>query len=152
MSGKPTHTATSWTLSADLMTANPFTTDPSQSLSHLVNRVFLKHGISFAPVVENGVLLGYVDFPMVRKIDREHWTTTTVEDVIEPTSDENTVCSKTAALAVLSRILTTGRRKFLVADDNVLIGVITLSDVLKVLHEISPNALQEDGTFGQDMK
>lgn len=115
---------------AELMTARPFTAHPEQSLSDLVNRVFLEHGISFAPVVEDGTLLGYVDLPIVRKIDRENWTITTVDDVIENLGPENTVPPQMAGLDLMSLILKTGRRKFVVASRNKLIGVITLSDVL----------------------
>ncbi|SNR84884.1 site-2 protease family protein [Puniceibacterium sediminis] len=115
---------------ADLMTRHPRTAHPDQTLSDLVNRVFLEHGISFAPVVENGRLLGYVDLAIVRKIDREHWTTAIVDDVIESVGPENTVSSSMTALDLISLITKTGRRKFLVADKNELVGVITLSDIL----------------------
>lgn len=119
---------------ADLMTRHLWTAQPEQSLSELVNRVFLEHGISFAPVVEDGTLLGYVDLKFVRKIDRENWTTTTVDDVIENTGPENTVPPQMAGLDLMSLIFKTGRRKFVVADRNKLVGVITLSDVLAYLY------------------
>jgi len=118
---------------ADLMTRHLWTAYPEQTLSDLVNRVFLEHGISFAPVVEEGTLLGYVDLPIVRKIDRENWTTTTVDDVIENIGLENTVSPQLAGLDLMSLILKTGKRKFLVADNKKLVGVITLSDVLTCL-------------------
>ena len=58
---------------ADLMTAMPRTVSPRQTLSDLVNQVFLRHAITFAPVVEGADLLGYVDLHLVRMIDRAHW-------------------------------------------------------------------------------
>lgn len=119
---------------ADLMTRTPWTAHPEQTLSDLVNRVFLEHGITFAPVVEDSALLGYVDLQIVRKIDRENWTTTTVDDVIENIGQENTVPPQMSGIDLMSLIFTTGRRKFVVADRNRLIGVITLSDVLAHLN------------------
>ncbi len=119
---------------AELMTRQPWTAHPDQTLSDLVNRVFLEHGISFVPVVENGTLLGYVDLQIVRKIDRENWTTTTVDDVIESVDAGNTVPPQLAGLDLLSLVMKTGRRKFIVADQNELLGVITLSDVLAYLN------------------
>ncbi len=140
---------------ADLMTKDPHTARPDQTLSYLVNRVFLERGVSFVPVVEQDVLLGYVDFQMVRKIDREHWTTTTVEDVIEAVSAENTVSPDMTVLDLLVRIFATGRRKYMVANDSDLVGVITLSDLLGVLqsaHAITSATVQESGTVKQKMR
>lgn len=118
---------------ATLMTRDPWTVEPDLSLSELVNCGFLKHSISFAPVVENGILLGYVDTKIVQKIDREHWTTTKVEDVVENTGDDNTVVYDMTALDLMMRIAKTGRRKFLVVDAHGLAGVISLSDMIAVL-------------------
>jgi Zn-dependent protease len=135
-----TRTALDGRTVADLMTRNPWTAYPDQTLSHLVNRVFLEHGVTFAPVVENGTLLGYVDLGIVRKIDRENWATTTVDDVLESVDAGNTVPSRLAGLDLMSLIMKTGQRKFIVADQNDLRGVITLSDILaflNVFHEVA---------------
>ncbi|WP_339759696.1 site-2 protease family protein [uncultured Sulfitobacter sp.] len=119
---------------ASLMTHDPWTVDPSLSLSELVNRVFLKRSISFAPVVENDTLLGYVDTQIVHKIDREHWTTTIVEDVVEPTAPDNTVSFDMMALDLFKLMQKTGRRKFLVVGAHGLVGVITLSNMMALLN------------------
>jgi Zn-dependent protease len=118
---------------ADLMTRDPWTAGPDQSLAELVNRVFLEHAISFAPVVESGTLVGYVDLQMVRTIDREHWATATVDDVIESVGADNTVSPEMPGLELITRIMKTGRRKYLVTDAARLVGVITLSDLLAFL-------------------
>jgi len=118
---------------ADLMTRDPWTVHPDQSLSEIVDRVFLEHGVSFSPVVENDVLLGYVDLQMVRKMDREHWATTKVEDVLESIGERNTVPSKMASLDLISMMQKTGQHKFLVTEGRGLVGVITLSDMLALL-------------------
>lgn len=131
---------------ADLMTPNPLMAYPAQTLSDLVNRLFLEHGITFAPVVEDGTLLGYVDLQIVRKIDRENWTTTTVDDVIENIDPDNTVAPEMQGLDLMSLIFKTGRRKFVVADRKELIGVITLSDLLahlSVFREVAAASAQK---------
>ena len=114
---------------ADLMTAMPRTVSPRQTLSDLVNHVFLRHAITFAPVVEGADLLGYVDLHLVRMIDRAHWATTTVEDVIESAGHDSTVAPDMPAQALLDRILKTGHRKFLVATGRSLVGIVALADV-----------------------
>jgi Zn-dependent protease/predicted transcriptional regulator len=118
---------------ADLMTRDPCTVRPDQSLSELVSQVFLDQGISFAPVVENGVVLGYVDTHLVLRIDRENWTTTVVDDVIESISDENSVPPDLPGRDLLDRIGRTGRRKFMVVAGTALVGVVTLSDLITYL-------------------
>jgi Zn-dependent protease/predicted transcriptional regulator len=115
---------------ADLMTRYPKTAHPGQSLSDLVNRVFLRHSITFAPVVEDGILLGYVDLHLVGKIDREHWATTTVDDVIENAGPANTVAPGLPAQGLLDLVSQTGQRKFIVAEEQRLLGVVTLTDLL----------------------
>ena len=117
----------------DLMTRDPVVADPEQSLAEVVDRVFLAHGISFAPVVEDGVLLGYVDLPLLRRIERENWATTRVNDVIEGLSDAVVVAPDDPLSAVLTRMAETRRRKFLVIEGHRLCGVLTLSDVTAYL-------------------
>ncbi|UOA33639.1 Inosine-5'-monophosphate dehydrogenase (plasmid) [Sulfitobacter sp. DSM 110093] len=115
------------------MIRDPMTVTPELSLAELADAVFLKHGISFVPVIENEVLLGYVDARIVQKIDLENRTTTIVDDVVESTNKDNTVCYGSTAVELMDTVKRTGRRKFLVADRQKLVGVITLSDLTSVL-------------------
>ncbi len=118
---------------ADLMTPTPIVVLPGQSLAEVINRVFLAKGVSFAPVMEDHEIIGYVDLNIIRRIDREHWSTTTVEDVVEAVSDENTVPPDLRAQSLVDRIGQTGRRKYLVMDEGRLVGIVTLSDVTAYL-------------------
>lgn len=119
---------------ADLMSRDTYTVRPDQTLSELVSQVFLDHGFSFAPVIEDGVVLGYVDTHMVRRIDRDNWTTTVVDDVIESISDENSVAPDLPGRDLLDRISRTGRRKFMVVVGTRLVGIVTLSDLVSYLN------------------
>lgn len=119
---------------SQLMSRDPWTVSPNLSLSELVNDVFLKHAVSFVPVVEDGALLGYVDTQIVRKIDRENWTTTKVDDVVESCSDANTVDYDMSATELIAKFVSSGRRKFLVVDAQGLAGVVSLSDMISVLN------------------
>lgn len=130
-------------LVADLMTKQAIAAGPDQTLAEVVNLVFLAHGISFAPVEEDGVLLGYVDVHLIRRIDREHWATTTVDDVMENVSPQCAVPSDLPAQTLLERMAQFKRRKFLVVDDRALVGIVTLSDVtgyLDVSRQIASRA------------
>lgn len=128
---------------ADLMTQRAISVRPDQTLAEVVNHVFLAHGISFTPVMEDGVLLGYVDVHLIRRMDREHWGTTIVDDVMENVSPDCAVSSDMPAQVLLERMTQTGRRKFLVVDGATLRGVVTLSDVtgfLNVSRQIASTA------------
>lgn len=114
---------------ADLMTRDPVTVRPDHTLHDVIDHVLLSRGHSFAPVVETGKLLGYVDLPIIRRIDREHWGTTVVDDVIESLSAENAVAPDLPIHSLLARMAGGGRRKFMVATDGALTGVITLADL-----------------------
>jgi Zn-dependent protease/CBS domain-containing protein len=118
---------------ADLMTRSAISVSPDLSLEALANDVFLANAISFAPVVEGETLLGSIDTRTVRRIDRENWPTTTVEDVFESLSDDNTVAPNVSAQHLMERIGRTSRRKFLVVDDRQLAGVVSLSDLVSFL-------------------
>ncbi len=118
---------------SSMMTRQPVTAHPDQTLAELVNRIILHHRTSFVPVVENGVLLGYVDSDTLAKIDRENWPNTQVGDIFVGVDDSNSVAPSLAAEALLDRISETGRRKFLVTDGRHLLGVIAISDLMSYL-------------------
>lgn len=117
----------------DLMHKGPITVSPDVTLSEFVNQVMLRYGLSFVPVVEDGVLLGHVDKTMLSGIDRENWANTRVGDVFAGLEDASSVPPDLPARDLMARVTQTGRRKFLVVKDHVLIGVISLSDLIRHL-------------------
>lgn len=118
---------------ASMMTEKPVITSPEHTLSHVINQLMLRHRVSFVPVVENGVLLGYVDSDVLSKIDRENWPNTKIGDVYVPLSEENSVGKDLPANQLMKQMSETGRRKFLVVRDQTLLGVVTLFDMLGYL-------------------
>jgi Zn-dependent protease len=112
-----------------LMTANPVTVGPDLTLSTFVNQIVLEHTVSFVPVVEENVLLGHIDTAVLSRIDRENWSNTRVGDVFVGLDPTAMVPPDLPVTALLDRINTTGRRKFMVVADHELCGVITLADL-----------------------
>lgn len=117
----------------DVARPDPITVGPNVSLADFVNRIVLRNGLSFVPVVEDGVLLGHIDHAMLLGIDREHWSSTKVGDVFAGLDTASTVDPGTPVADLLKTISTTGMRKFLVVKDGKLIGVISLSDLARHL-------------------
>ena len=146
-----TRTALGGRTAGAMMTRGVVRARPEDSLADVVDRLMLPNALSFLPVTEGEHLLGYVDTALIRRIDRENWDSTRVDDIFIASDDGNTVSPGMQADALLRRIAETGRRKFLVAEDQRLLGVITLTDLLSylaVLQEIGagPRPPSRSGT------
>lgn len=112
-----------------LMTREAIVASPEMTLAEFVNHVMLRHNISFAPVMEGEVLLGQIDQSVLTSIDRENWANTRVGDVFVGLHNDAMIEPELPVDDLLAIISDTGRRKFLVATDHHLLGVITLSDL-----------------------
>jgi predicted transcriptional regulator len=85
------------------------------------------------PVADNGDLKGCVDTKQVKDLPREQWADHTVSEVIRPCSEMNTVSPETDAMKVLSQMNKTGNSRFMVIEQDRLVGIVTLKDMLKFL-------------------
>ncbi|KIC32500.1 site-2 protease family protein [Leisingera sp. ANG-M7] len=124
---------------AALMTRHVISVQPEVSLQYLADDVMLSGRKSFVPVVLGDVLLGYADTSLLAQTPRADWAETHVGDVYVPADADNTVGPEMPAAELMAKISSTGRRKFLVAEERQLLGVVTLSDLtgyLAVLQEI----------------
>ena len=115
----------------DMMTGDPSTTGPGRSIREVVDAVMLGHGVSFVPVIEDGRAIGYLDTRAIRSIDTENWDTTRVGDVFVVGTSQMYADPDMPLDALMERIGSTGRRKFMVQRDGLLVGVVTLSDILR---------------------
>jgi Zn-dependent protease len=118
-----------------LMTPAPVVVSPDMTLSDFVDRILLHRHLSFAPVVEDGVLLGHMDQTLLSGIDREHWPSTRVGDVFAGLDAQTQTAPDVAIKDLMQVIAKTGQRKFLVTEAHRLVGVITLSDLMQHLHK-----------------
>ncbi|MFN6951241.1 MAG: site-2 protease family protein [Albidovulum sp.] len=134
---------------AAIMSREVMNVPPESTLAEVVDGIMLPNAISFVPVTEGDLALGYVDAALIRGIDRENWDNTHVGDIYIAADPANTVTQDLPAEALLRRIAETGRRKFLVIEDRRLIGVVTLTDLMSyiaILQEIGvTTALRRTG-------
>lgn len=117
-----------------VMTPSPVSITPDETLRVLVDDYILRRRVSFVPVVDQDVLLGYIDVDVLRSIDTENWPQTQVGDVFVEYGPDNTVNPNDTAESVMRRLQETGRRKFLVATGRKLQGVVTLTDLVNYLN------------------
>jgi Zn-dependent protease len=116
-----------------LMSDNPITVPSSLSIDQLVDDFFYKHHFKMFPVVDDGRLAGCILLRDVKNVPREEWRTRTVSDVMQPCSDENTVTPHMDAAQALTRMAQSGASRFLVAENDRLLGIISQSDIMRYL-------------------
>ena len=119
---------------ADVMIRNPVVVQPETTLSEFVNQVMLKHHVSFAPVLANGILIGQIDKDVLSAIDRENWSSTRVDDVFVGLDDTSMIAPDMPVAELLKHIAMNGTRKFLVVQDHKLLGIVTLANLIGYLH------------------
>ena len=115
------------------MKTDPVTIPSSTSVKQLVNDYFYRFHYKMFPVADNGVLKGCVDTKQVKELPGEQWADHTVSEVTRPCSETNTVSPETDAMKVLSQMNKTGNSRFMVIEQDRLVGIVTLKDMLKFL-------------------
>tara|TARA_R110002096_G_scaffold119038_13_gene257864 strand:+ start:15832 stop:16962 length:1131 start_codon:yes stop_codon:yes gene_type:complete len=115
---------------SNLMTQVIHKADVSDTIDDLVNNIMLKYGISFVPVTDGDMLLGYIDKDVIHKIDAANRNTTTVGDVFVASAPQNTVAIDLSLPALLNIMSKENQRKMLVSENGMLLGVITLADLM----------------------
>jgi Zn-dependent protease len=122
---------------ASLMSRDVVTASPDLTLEDLVNRIMLPNRVSFVPVTEQEALLGHIDTKLLSMIDRENWQNTQVGDVFIALDAKHVTAPEVSAATCLKRMMDAGERKLIVAKDRRLVGVITLSDLMRVPHVLA---------------
>lgn len=114
---------------AQLMSGSLHTAKPEDTLAEAIDRIILRHSRSFVPVTEGDQLLGYVDARLISAIDRENWDDTHVADIYVSSDETNTIPPDLEMGTVMRRMITGGPRKYMVAEQGRLLGVVTLADL-----------------------
>jgi predicted transcriptional regulator len=85
------------------------------------------------PVVQDEQLKGCVSTRQIKQTDREKWGRTTVQEVLEPCTEENTIDPDSDAVEALSAMRQNKTSRLLVSRGGRLMGVIALKDMLDFL-------------------
>lgn len=116
------------------MRSEPVTVAPSLSIAEWVEDYVYRHHYKMYPVVDEARLLGCITVDSLQGLRREDWSTTRVADVMEERSASNTVDAGTDTMALLTTILKpAGRSRFMVVEDDRLVGIIALKDLLELI-------------------
>jgi CBS domain-containing protein len=115
------------------MNAEPVTVSPDMSLQELVDDYILRHHYKMLPVVNSHQLLGCVTLKQVKQIPREEWPSTTVRDLAEHCSPENTIGPDVDAVQALAQMRRNNSSRAMVVENDRLVGVVSLKDLLEFL-------------------
>lgn len=116
------------------MRSDPVTVAPTLSIAAWVEDYVYRYHYKMYPVLDGAQLLGCVSVDSLEGIDRDAWSSTTVADVLEKRSESNTVDAGLDTMALLRNILQpAGRSRFMVVEDDRLVGIIALKDLLELI-------------------
>jgi Zn-dependent protease/predicted transcriptional regulator len=118
----------------DVMVAEPVSVPPDMALDRFMDEVFMAHRHTAYPVVgADGSPLGMVSFRQVVALPREDWPRRTVRDVMVPIERAIVVRSDADLRGTYPRLATDGLRRALVQDHGQPLGLLSLTDVMRVL-------------------
>jgi Zn-dependent protease/CBS domain-containing protein len=118
----------------DVMTRDPVIVDADASVKQFMEDVFLPTRHTAFPVVENGAPVGIVGFRQALALPRDAWPTAPVRTLI-PDSADVCVTPDTPLSDVLMRLSGGEPRRLLVCRDGRVEGLLSLTDVARVLQE-----------------
>ncbi|MDH5576325.1 MAG: site-2 protease family protein [Nitrospirota bacterium] len=115
------------------MNTQVVTVAPDLSISEFVEQYVFRHLHDVFPVVNHAQPLGCIHARHVNNVSRQEWDHRTVNDLLTPLSDQNTIASDTDVMQALSLMNRTGNSRLLVMDNHHLVGIVALKDILKFL-------------------
>jgi predicted transcriptional regulator len=115
------------------MKPDPITVPPGISVQEFVDDYVFHHYYKFYPVINDSRPISCISVDKVKSIPKDKWRETTVGQLAETCSEDNSISANTDAVEALSRINRTGRSRLLVVDDNKLEGVISTKDMVQFL-------------------
>ena len=116
------------------MRRDPVTVPPSISVREWVEDYVYRHHFKMFPVVDGENLLGCISIEHIRKIPRDDWQNKTVREIMDPSSATNTVSANMQTEKLLATMIRPDTpSRYMVVDDDQLVGVISLKDLLELI-------------------
>ena len=107
------------------------------TLEEMAHSYFLGGRHTRYPVVDEGKVIGLIDIDRANEIPRAEWPIVTVADVASRDLGEVVAAPDTSVDAVLPRLEAEGPGAILVVEGGRLAGIVTRSDVIRLVRETS---------------
>src|SRR3546814_14185564 len=114
------------------MTRVPVVVPPDLALDRFVGDYVYEHHHDLFPVVADGRLLGCIAVRQLKSEQREKWPYLTVDRLMVPCTEENTVDPGMDAIAAMALMNRTGSTRLLVAVGDRIVGIVVLQDMLEL--------------------
>lgn len=115
------------------MNPRPITASPSMTIEYLVENLMYAYHFKSFPVINEQTLVGCIAGKNIKELPRSQWREHTVAEYMEPCSFENTVTPDTDVMKALAIMSNSGNSRVLVVEKDVLVGILTLKDLLHFL-------------------
>lgn len=117
----------------DFMSGAPVAVSPRLSIRELAEDFVLRHHHEFFPVVEAGRILGAISLREIKDLPRAQWDTVRVGDVMVGATEATMIEARTDAMTALLAMQKRGASRLMVVDGGILVGILSLKDLLKRL-------------------
>jgi Zn-dependent protease/CBS domain-containing protein len=118
---------------ARVMTRDVVTAPADATIAELVGDYFLGRNLKLVPVVARGAPIGVVDVRAAKSVPRDEWDRRRIAEIMVPLSPDKTISADTDAGEALERMQRSGQNRLLVMEGAVLVGILSLTDILRVV-------------------
>jgi Zn-dependent protease/predicted transcriptional regulator len=118
---------------ADVMTRRVITAPADATVADLVDDYFLGRNLKLVPVVAGGMPVGLVDVRAAKSVPRGEWEMRQIAEIMTRLSPDNTIGSMADTGEALQRMQQSGQSRLLVMDEGILVGILSLTDILRVV-------------------
>jgi Zn-dependent protease len=115
------------------MNPNPIVVPPAVDLRHWVDDYVYRYHHKMFPVASNGHPEGVISTGALARYPRDEWDNHAVAEAMRRDLEPITVRPDTDALEALERMQRTGSSRLLVMDGGLLVGIVSLKDLLRFL-------------------
>lgn len=117
----------------DLMVPHPITARPDQTLGEFMDQIAGSARHTAYPVVDDGVVVGMLPFSCVLQVPRGEWDVRRVAECVLTRDEVPVVALDERALEALNDLSAGDLHRGLVIEDGRLAGLISMSDIARVL-------------------
>ena len=123
----------------DLMVDEPVTVSADMTLGEFMDQVARSRRYTTYPVLDGSRPIGLLTFASVARVPRDEWDTRRVREVMSAREDFPLLADDEPAIAALAELSTSKVNRGLVVEDGRLIGLLSITDVVRAL-EVRPRS------------
>jgi Zn-dependent protease/predicted transcriptional regulator len=115
------------------MTKQVVSAPADATIADLVDDYFLGRNLKLVPVIAGGRPVGLVDVRAAKSVPRGEWERRQIADIMTPLSPDNTISGDADTGEALQHMQRTGQNRLLVMDGAALGGILSLTDIMRVV-------------------